>query len=187
MAGRNANAARGGEWRFARDRAVDALRAAHEVRLWLMDDLKLPAWDPRDSRGPGSLAWIVSHLTAYYAFCSTNLGVPATLPAAYRTGHPTMFDESASQRIKPTRTGRAAAPAPIAAGSLVRLHEARFAGLVRAAESLTAAQLAAKPAGSMAEYAVDKLACLERAAWHEGWHTAHVAELRRKKGLALKF
>jgi hypothetical protein len=187
MAGRKASAASSREWPFARDRAVDALRAAHEVRLWLMDDLTLTAWNPKDSRGPASLAWIVSHLTAYYAFCSANLGVPSTLPAAYRIGHPTMFDDSPAERAKRTRGGRATAPASIAAGSLLRLHRARFADLVSTAESLTAAQLAAKPAGSMAEYASDKLACLERAAWHEGWHTAHVAELRRKQGLAPKF
>lgn len=140
----------------------------------------MESWDPRRESTPRSAGWVLSHLTAYYRFCARNLTEEELpLPGLYALAHPSMFDDLARR--------------PSARGSAIRRvdlfqhnHDA-FETLISRAESLTARELLSTPRGSMKEYAPDKLACIERAAWHEGWHTGQVADIRRGLKLPAKF
>jgi hypothetical protein len=164
-------------------RAVAALRHAHGTLWWLLEDVPLSkGFDAARDDGPDSAGWIVTHLTAYYRFVTVNIGgKPAKISAVHRAAHPTMFDDL------PAVQGARRGAARLSRAAMVREHRAGFAALVRAAERLTPEMCATAPAGSMAEYATDRLRCIELATWHEGWHTGQVASIRRRLGLAGKF
>jgi hypothetical protein len=180
--------------RYAHKRVIDALRTAHDVLHYILDDIPLREWNPTapsTRHTPRSAEWVITHLTAYYDLVTRNLGgSPRQLATAYRLVHPTMFDDgppkSPTKKSTPTKASTAAA-APMAKVRLLRHHGSAFHALIDHATTLTPADLIKSPAGSMRDYAPDRLACLERAVWHEGWHTAHLAAIRATLGLPPKF
>lgn len=180
--------------RYAHARAIEALRSAHDTLHYILDDIPLREWTPTPpSQRPAarSAEWVITHLTAYYDFVTRNLGgSPRPLAAAYRLVHPTMVDEappkSPAKKVVP-RKQQSATIARLPKVRILRHHDSTFHTLVHYATTLAPADLVKPPAGSMREYARDRLACLERALWHEGWHTAHLAAIRTSLGLPPKF
>lgn len=119
----------------------------------------------------------MSYLASCYAFGTANLiGSGPELPLCYRVWHPTMFD--------PAEVESAVA---VTRATLFQLHGEMFLKLVATAESLPARLLLDAPEGVVREYAAGKLACIERAAWHEGWHAGEIAAIRRSHGLPPRF
>lgn len=166
--------------RWARKRAVESLQFAHDTFMFLLDDVAVDSWDARQQKTPDSVEWLLSHLTAYYRYCTLNLGGEVLpLPAVYEVAHPSMFDEGKRRRH--------AGLGVVSRARLLRHHAEAFEQLLKTAKGLTSRGLVSVPRGSMSEYAPDRLACIERAVWHEGWHTSQLAAVRRARGLPLKF
>ncbi|MCA3006065.1 MAG: hypothetical protein LW650_03575 [Planctomycetaceae bacterium] len=172
--------------RLAQGRTLAHLQAVHATLLFLLEDVHLRTWRPTAHTTPESPEWVVTHLTAYYAFVTANLGgKPPALPGEYVRAHDSMFGPggAAVRTPRPSTSPRTERSPAI----MLRRMRRGFATMLRAGENLTPSQVLLPPAGAMAEYAPDRLACLERAAWHEGWHTAHLAAIRRARGLPPAF
>jgi hypothetical protein len=164
---------------------LEQLTFGHGSLHFLLRTLKDPktdlTWLPATQASPLHLGWVISHLTAYYRYVSMNLGDPGpTLPAWYRTLHPSMFDDLPHVQDTP-------APNRISREALLRDHRRAWTHLLAVARATSPAQLKKPPAGSMHQYAPTKLACLHRCAWHEGWHTAQLAAIRRDRNMPLLF
>lgn len=162
---------------YCRDRALSSLEFAHSTLRTFIDDFPAERRLHQPSPTDNHVLWNVGHLACYYVF-STNLlgGQPHALPAVYE------------ERFQ-YQTKAVADAAAYPSFDEVRANcEAAYERLVTVAKGLTASDLLKKVAlPGMESYADDRLDALERAAWHEGWHTGQVSAIRRAIGLKPKF
>ena len=162
---------------FARDRAIESLAFAHQtLRNFLIDfpadqRTHLPA--PTDTH----MLWNVGHLACYYVFSTQLLG-----------GQPHALPEVFEKKFQYQTTASNNAADYPGFEEVINHHDAAYDRLIKTARQLTAPQLLADVSvPGMESYAKDRLEALERAAWHEGWHTGQISTIRKALLLKAKF
>lgn len=161
---------------LARDRAVASFLFANGSLHFLLEDFPREHLTHQPSPTDTHVLWNLGHLACFYEFCTQMLGGQTHgLPAEYET----LFQYRTL--AKPDAGGYPSLE------SVMQRHVAARDRFVETARGMSARQLAEAITGDMASYAHDKLAAVERAAWHEGWHTGQVSAIRRALGLKAKF
>lgn len=156
---------------MARDRALDAISFAASMVSEMSKDWPADKLCAQPTGTDNHLLWTHGHLATSYAWFAEQVGAKVTLPESYNT----LFGYGS----KPT--GDPAAYPPI---SEVRQHQgAALNALLQAAKKLSAGELTGAPSEKPSTFAKDRLAYLERCAWHDGWHTGQLSALRRSLGL----
>lgn len=156
----------------ARARAVANLRFARTILDGLVKDFPAEHLTYQPAMTDNHLIWTLGHLAVTNQWFAGVLdGRPAVLPAEY--------DALFGYKSKPNPDLAAYPPFE----EVKRHHDLQYARLIRAAEALTDDDLTAGCADQTGGFCKDKGEILEKAAWHEGWHSGQVSALRRSLGL----
>lgn len=155
----------------ARQLAVENLKSARAMTEALLKDFPADKLTYQSHPSDNHALWMVGHLgTAYLFFAGLIDGKPYDAPERMNT----LFGYGS----KPT-ADREAYPE---LAEIEAFAKKAYGRLLAAAESLTAADEFAKPAGD-ASFVSSKVDAVMKAAWHEGWHGGQVAALRKALGL----
>lgn len=157
----------------ARARAIANLKFTRSILDGLVKDFPAEHLTYQPAMTDNHLIWTLGHLAVTNQWFAGVLdGRPAVLPAEY--------DGLFGYKSKPNPDLAAYPPFE----EVKRHHDMQFARLLRAAEALTDDDLTAGCADQTGGFCKDKGEILEKAAWHEGWHSGQVSALRRSLGLA---
>ena len=153
-------------------RAIANLEFAHENLLEMLADFPADRYTAQLPGAPNHALWTVGHLATGYLWFggAAGLAMPA-LPDSYDG----LFGYGSSPVADPLKY-----PAMAEVRSYA---DKAFAAMALGANRLTDAELAAPPAVDTGGFVSDRLAAIEKAAWHEGWHAGQIAMLRRALGL----
>lgn len=122
------------------------------------------------------LIWTLGHLaTTYNWFTGLVGGTPAKLPES--------FDKAFGHEVKPMSDPKAYPPL----GEVKKQFEATFNVFIKAVEALPESEVTSACVGETHGFVRDRLDVIEKAAWHEGWHTGQISTLRRALGLKSMF
>ncbi|MBX3357971.1 MAG: DinB family protein [Phycisphaeraceae bacterium] len=156
----------------SRDRAVTSLRFAHTMLVDMIKDFPLDKVTFQASPTDNHVLWTIGHLAATYAWFATALGVSApALPPEFNT----LFGSG----TKPVPDANAYPPF----AEVRKAFDASFDAMLAGALSLPDAMLTAPCAVDTGGFCRDRLDALEKAAWHEGWHSGQVSGIRRALGI----
>lgn len=154
-----------------RERALASLRFAHSMTVSLLKDFPEAKACHQPTATDNHLLWSVGHLAATYAWMLSLLGRPAGIPESYNA----LFGWGS----KPSPDPKAYPP----------LHDVReameteLAAFIRAIEEMPEVQLSQALVKHAGSFAKDPIELVDRAAWHEGWHSGQISSLRRSLGL----
>ncbi|HMQ16972.1 MAG TPA: DinB family protein [Phycisphaerae bacterium] len=157
--------------RLAQQRSLALLRFARGSLAGMLKDFPNDKLLAQPSPTDNHALWTMGHLAATYQWFLQTLGDKGNVPDSYQG----LF-------------AFGTAPSPFVAtyppADEVRRHfQDSFERFVQLASAMPARELMAPPAIDTGGFAATKLDVVERAAWHEGWHTGQVSSLRRAFGL----
>ncbi|MBW7906322.1 MAG: DinB family protein [Phycisphaerae bacterium] len=157
--------------RLAQQRSLGLLRFARGLLAGMLKDFPNDKLLAQPSPTDNHALWTMGHLAATYQWFLQTLGDKGNVPDSYQG----LFSFGTT-------------PSPFVAtyppADEVRGHfEASFERFMQVAGAMPAKELMSPPAIDTGGFAATKLDVVERAAWHEGWHTGQVASLRRAFGL----
>lgn len=157
---------------FARDRAIDAARFAASMADQMEKDWPADQHCAQPGGCDNHLVWTYGHLAATYGWLAGQVGVKVELPETYSAlfgyGSKPESDAGKYPKLADVKAKCAAARKTF----------------FDAASKMTAAQLREEMSADLQSFAKDKLAIIERCAWHDGWHSGQLSSLRRALGLA---
>jgi hypothetical protein len=154
-----------------RQRPLEALKFAHSMTQALLKDFPETKACHQPCPTDNHLLWSVGHLAATYAWMLSLLGRPASVPESYMT----LFGWGS----KPAAEGRGYP----SLGAVTVAMEAEYESFLRAVEGLPESQLSKPLAQDVGKFAKDAVELVDRAAWHEGWHSGQISSVRRNLGL----
>jgi hypothetical protein len=140
-----------------RQRPIDALKFAHYMTLSLLKDFPEDKVCHQPCPTDNHLVWSVGHLAATYAWMLSLLGRPASVPESY-TSYPSL---SVAREVM----------------------ESEYQTFLNAIAELPETQLSQPLAKDAGAFAKDAIELVDRAAWHEGWHSGQISSVRRALGL----
>lgn len=162
---------------FARDRAIESLAFAHKTLQMFIADFPADQRTHLPSPTDTHMLWNVGHLACFYVFSTQLLG-----------GQPHKLPEVFEKKFQYQTTASGAVADYPGFEDVIKHHDAAYDRLLKAARELSAPQLLANVSiPGMESYAKDRLEALERAAWHEGWHTGQISTIRKALRLKPKF
>ncbi|HYE60637.1 MAG TPA: DinB family protein [Phycisphaerales bacterium] len=154
-----------------RQRSLESLRFAHSMTESLLKDFPEAKACHQPSPTDNHLLWSLGHLAATYAWMLSLIGKPSSLPESYSK----LFGWGS----KPTPDATAYPPL----ASVREAMESELAAFLRAIAEMPEAQLSQPLAKDVGKFAKDAIELVDRAAWHEGWHSGQISSLRRSLGL----
>jgi hypothetical protein len=154
-----------------RQRSLDSLKFAHSMTLSLLKDFPEDKVCHQPCPTDNHIVWSVGHLAATYAWMLSLLGRPAGVPESYTTlfgwGSKSTPDAKAYPTLSEAR----------------EVMESEYQAFLRAIAEVPEAQLSGPLAKDAGSFAKDAIELVDRAAWHEGWHSGQISSVRRALGL----
>lgn len=164
--------ARPGSAISAKARAVSVLRYARSLTDKLVEGFAEHQVCYQPAMTDNHLIWTLGHVALTNQWFAGLLdGRPNTLPDSY--------GELFGYKSKPNPDVSVYPPLE----EVRRAYDATYARLIRAADAMTEADMEAPPAGDSYGFVKDKGEVLEKAVWHEGWHSGQLSSLRRALAL----
>lgn len=157
---------------FARRRAIAAAGFARATTDALLADFPEDRLLYQSAPGANHALWTIGHLAAATVYFRSLLdgsidGVPTSYLKLFGYGSTPLTDRAAYPPVDELRRHR----------------DSAFAAFVRVASDLPPSELLGPPAQKAEGLADDKLAAIERLAWHEGWHSGQISGIRRALGM----
>lgn len=160
----------------ARQRALTNLKFARDLLNKAVTDFPEDKRTFQTSPHDNHLTWTLGHLaTTYTWFTGLVGGTPPKLPES--------FDKAFGHGAKPQPDAMAYPPL----AEVKKQFDASFNGFIRTVEALPESEMTGACVGETHGFVRDRLDVVEKAVWHEGWHTGQVSTLRRALGLKPMF
>ncbi len=156
----------------SKERAITTLRFAHTMLLDLLKGIPTDKALFQPAPTENHVMWTLGHLASSYQWFASALGGP-TLEK------PEGFDTAFAYGCKPLPD--AAAYPDLA--EVRRFFDATFDAFLTCALALPDAMVTAPCAIETSGFARDRLDMIEKAAWHEGWHSGQISDIRRALGI----
>lgn len=155
-----------------RDRALALLGFARAQAEKFVNSLQGEHSCAQPFAGANHALWSLGHLTCTHDWLAGLLdGKPSQLPADYNA----LFNMGSQPQNDASKYP--------SWESVQRAYQAAFARLYAAVGAMNDAQLDQPCSGETYGFATDKLDALHKGAWHMGWHSGQVADVRRAMGM----
>jgi hypothetical protein len=153
-------------------RAIDLFEWVHTMTGKLCAGFNEAQVLTQPASSDNHLMWQIGHMaTGYSWFASMLDGKPATLGE--------MYDKLFGYGSKPTSD-----PSMYPAQAEVRrIHDEQYQRVLRAARAMSDADGLKPTVTDSGGFAKNRLDCLYKCIWHEGWHQGQISGLRRALGL----
>lgn len=159
-----------------RDRALTQLQFARGVTNKLAAGFSDAQSLEQPANCPNTLLWTFGHLACTASWLASLVdGKPQSVPGEW--------DKLFGMGSKPSGD-KSGYPA---LAEVRKAFEDTYTRLVNALSAKTDAELLTPVAGEPSSFVKDKLDAAFKCAWHEGWHTGQLADLRRACGLPSAF
>lgn len=155
-----------------RDRAIQLLEFAHALVNKALTGIPDAKATFQPTPIDNNAIWTVGHLATTYAwFKSVFDGAMHPVPDTFNGLFGMGSKPSSDPKVYP----------PFAE---VKKHaDAAYAAFIAAAKKLNDAELAQPTAVETGGFCSDKMDAINKAAWHDGWHTGQLASIRKALGL----
>jgi len=155
-----------------RDRALALLGFARAQAEKFINSLQGDTCCSQPFAGANHALWSLGHLTCTHDWLAGLLdGKPSALPGDYNT----LFNMGSQPQNDASKYP--------SWESVQRAYQGAFDRLYAAVGAMNDAQLDQPCAGETYGFATDKLDALHKGAWHMGWHSGQVADVRRAMGM----
>jgi len=154
-----------------RQRSLDSLKYAHSMTMSLLKDFPEASACHLPSPTDNHLLWSVGHLAATYGWMLSLVGKPAGVPENYMTLFGWGSKPSPDAKMYPNLS------------AVCEALESEYQSFMRAVVEMPEAQLSQPLVKDSSGFAKDTIELVDRAAWHEGWHSGQISSIRRALGL----
>lgn len=152
----------------SKQHALETMKFAHDT---LVKTLKVVEGKELSQPWPEAnhALWTMGHLATTYAWLATLIDAKAN------AGVPDSYNGLFGMESKPTGDAKKYPPVGEVRGAFEKSY-ALFYGLI---EKLPEKDAWSAPAGEGYGFALSKLDCAYKCAWHDGWHAGQVSDIRR--------